>query len=258
MKNCYNVLGLKEGASLNEIKEAYREYAKHYHPDKQGGSNFFKKRFQEIQEAYDYLLINYKYTNPIIVDFHVSKNEISNGDFIEVFWETENAKSVTLCIERGNNYEKLNYYGLSNSGKKKFKILNFDNEFSIYLFVSSLNEKEGEINKKIIIKKTTSQLAIYQSNNDDKYKNNTNTDKKDVFVYVVGRIVGIIGGIFIYSLFGAVVWAAVITLYLLLWKSELINLPMFNLGYLYPICCIIGFFIFNKIAMPKKRKKRKS
>ena len=57
-KNYYQVLGLNDGASLEEIKKAYKKYVKHYHPDMHGNSEFFKKRFQEVQEAYDYLKAN--------------------------------------------------------------------------------------------------------------------------------------------------------------------------------------------------------
>ena len=57
-KNYYQVLGINDGASLEEIKKAYKDFVKHYHPDKHGNSEFFKKRFQEVQEAYDYLITN--------------------------------------------------------------------------------------------------------------------------------------------------------------------------------------------------------
>jgi len=50
----YRVLGLQKGATLEEIKKAYKKYAAKFHPDKHGGDEFFKERFQEIQEAYDY------------------------------------------------------------------------------------------------------------------------------------------------------------------------------------------------------------
>ena len=38
MINPYEVLGIKEGASQDEIKRAYRELAKKYHPDQYGNN----------------------------------------------------------------------------------------------------------------------------------------------------------------------------------------------------------------------------
>jgi len=57
----YTVLGLARGASVEEIKKAYRELAGKYHPDKvvHLGEEFrvlAEKRFKEIQAAYDALM----------------------------------------------------------------------------------------------------------------------------------------------------------------------------------------------------------
>ena len=49
--DAYKVLGLKPGASLRELKTAYRKQAMIHHPDR-GGSN---EKFNEIQQAYEYL-----------------------------------------------------------------------------------------------------------------------------------------------------------------------------------------------------------
>ena len=63
MKNPYEVLGLKENASADEIKKAYRELVKKYHPDKYRDnplSDLAENKMQEINEAYDYLMKNAK------------------------------------------------------------------------------------------------------------------------------------------------------------------------------------------------------
>lgn len=56
MINYFQVLGLQFGASTEEVRKAYREYAKHFHPDKHQNSAFFTDRFRSIQEAYELLI----------------------------------------------------------------------------------------------------------------------------------------------------------------------------------------------------------
>lgn len=53
-RDYYEVLGLQKGASQDEIKRAYRQLAKKYHPDinKEPGA---EEKFKEINEAYDTL-----------------------------------------------------------------------------------------------------------------------------------------------------------------------------------------------------------
>ncbi len=61
MKNPYEVLGIREGASEDEIKKAYREMVKKYHPDQYQDnplSKLAEEKLREINEAYDYLMKN--------------------------------------------------------------------------------------------------------------------------------------------------------------------------------------------------------
>ncbi|OFY86565.1 MAG: hypothetical protein A3F72_08790 [Bacteroidetes bacterium RIFCSPLOWO2_12_FULL_35_15] len=51
-KNYYVILGVKNTASFDEIKTAYRALAKKYHPDKNHGNNAAEEYFKEIQQAY--------------------------------------------------------------------------------------------------------------------------------------------------------------------------------------------------------------
>lgn len=58
MGNPYEILGVREGASQEEIKAAYKEKVKKYHPDKYQNnplSDLAEEKLQEINEAYDYL-----------------------------------------------------------------------------------------------------------------------------------------------------------------------------------------------------------
>ena len=57
-KDPYEVLGVRRGASEDEIKKAYRDLVKQYHPDRYKGNpleNLAEEKMQEINEAYSTL-----------------------------------------------------------------------------------------------------------------------------------------------------------------------------------------------------------
>lgn len=57
--NPYEVLGVRQGASEEEIKAAYKELVKKYHPDKYQNnplSDLAEEKLQEVNEAYDMLM----------------------------------------------------------------------------------------------------------------------------------------------------------------------------------------------------------
>ncbi len=66
MQNPYEVLGIKEGATKEEIKAAYREQVKKYHPDRHQDNPLYElaeEKLQEINEAYETLMKGGETTN---------------------------------------------------------------------------------------------------------------------------------------------------------------------------------------------------
>ena len=60
MKNFYKILDVPASSTLPEIKKAYRELSKKYHPDLNPGNPVFEEKFKALQEAYSVLKDPYK------------------------------------------------------------------------------------------------------------------------------------------------------------------------------------------------------
>jgi molecular chaperone DnaJ len=61
MTDPYKVLGVPQNATESQVKEAYRELAKKYHPDKYINNplaDLAAEKMREINEAYDYIMKN--------------------------------------------------------------------------------------------------------------------------------------------------------------------------------------------------------
>jgi curved DNA-binding protein len=54
-KDYYKILGLEKQASADDIKKAYRNLAKKYHPDKNPTDKVAEEKFKEVSEAYEVL-----------------------------------------------------------------------------------------------------------------------------------------------------------------------------------------------------------
>ena len=141
MKDYYYFLGVKNTASTEEIKKAYRKLSLKYHPDKNDNDEFFSQRFQEIHEAYEILgnddsrrfydqnssrfdRSNRSNLPASIKSFSSNKIRAQLGEEIILKWNTNNADIV-----------KLLPFGLEKPfGERAFKISQFiDGKFQIIL-----------------------------------------------------------------------------------------------------------------------------
>ncbi len=137
MKDYYYILGLTKTSSTEEVKKAYRKLSLKFHPDKNGGDEFFTERFKEIQEAYETLIDTAKRKvydekdnspsfkqnnngynfNPEIEYFKANKTAFEFEEAITFSWKTINADKV--IIKPFGNLPPI--------GQKTYRIKDFKN-----------------------------------------------------------------------------------------------------------------------------------
>ncbi|MBP3710230.1 MAG: J domain-containing protein [Treponema sp.] len=85
MENCYEILGVNQNASAVEIKRAFRQKAKQYHPDTaQGNSAEATARFRQLVRAYDILSDARQrsiFDNSFFAKFHVRQHSKDTFDY---------------------------------------------------------------------------------------------------------------------------------------------------------------------------------
>ena len=131
-KNYYEILGVKEGASKEEIKKAYRKLAKEYHPDTapKNKKKLYEETFKQISEAYDIL------TKGEVRDRHTespSNFDIAIGNLTELYvaipkkqkdFETVDIIKLTLetiSEQMHNSQENLKIITSAMKQMKQFK-----------------------------------------------------------------------------------------------------------------------------------------
>jgi hypothetical protein len=83
LKSNYNILGLKDNATSEEVKKAYRKLAMQYHPDINPDSP--PEKFLEIKEAYFNLTLN----KPEIKDTYTSGEKVFSRKYNRWFTKKE-------------------------------------------------------------------------------------------------------------------------------------------------------------------------
>ncbi|MGE4282964.1 MAG: DnaJ domain-containing protein [Clostridia bacterium] len=111
MRNPYEVLGVREGASEEEIKKAYRDQARKYHPDQYANnplSDLAQEKMKEINEAYDFLMKNKGGTRQYSQNSNQNQqsyNGTGQGIYIQVrrFIEIGNVAEADRMLEQISN-----------------------------------------------------------------------------------------------------------------------------------------------------------
>ncbi|MHC1590638.1 MAG: DnaJ C-terminal domain-containing protein [Candidatus Helarchaeales archaeon] len=78
-KDLYEILGIKKGATKEEIKRAFRKMARKYHPDVNPGDKNAEEKFKEINQAYQILMDDEK--RKMYDQFGVIDGDPSSGPF---------------------------------------------------------------------------------------------------------------------------------------------------------------------------------
>lgn len=139
--DCYLVLGVKEDATEEEIKHAYHELVKKYHPDLASGN---REMFDQIQLAYDTL--SDKETRKRYTDFskiHKEKikkeqeqeKELSFEEIVQIYKEKEAEIKISIA---GMIYQ---------IEKKEEKFTTIYNSFLDALKESKMSENDFEIRR---------------------------------------------------------------------------------------------------------------
>jgi molecular chaperone DnaJ len=126
MRNPYEVLGVRQGSSRDEVKKAYRELAKKYHPDQYGNNplkDLAEDKMREINEAYEYLMKNagdegYNQNTRTSEGSRNNTYSNTNNSHNSTYDNTYNASTIynniRMDIQRGNYRsaeERLNSMG---------------------------------------------------------------------------------------------------------------------------------------------------
>ena len=110
MKDYYKILGVTKLASADEIKKAFRQLAREYHPDKTGNDPQKGQMFREINEAYETLGNEEKRAS---YDMPKNGTQTSNKN-------SSNKESGFTPNFDMNDFEKRfeSFFGFSKSGEK--------------------------------------------------------------------------------------------------------------------------------------------
>ena len=119
----YSILGLEPGASINDIRKAYKKLSKIWHPDKHPNCINCKEKFLQITKAHETLIKNNENSSlknslftshPIIL---TSKNyhklvELSDDFWVILVFENRPSDVVSIFDEISNRFKSIIKFGI--------------------------------------------------------------------------------------------------------------------------------------------------
>jgi curved DNA-binding protein CbpA len=215
MKNYYEILGISQTATEQEIKTAYRKLSQKFHPDKNEGDKFFEEMFKKIQEAYEVLsnaeqrrlydakLGNTKNTQhnttknnfvPVIEVFTANPSQVYSGEVITISWKVFNADKITINLlgeveTQGENTVRLNNLNANefaeikitatntHIGKSTEKVIRVANKTYLEIKEKLKREMETEMRKEQLRREREEANKNSIQRNDEKLENNAKNTK---------------------------------------------------------------------------------
>ena len=157
-ENCLEILGLKAGASLKDIKSAYKKLVLKFHPDRQTNpiaKDLANEKLKKINEAREFILDNYKYYGKSTNRKSSSSSSKSN-DYSSEFSSTTqtkkkkrtNTKAKVQKTKTEFKAEPINEANIKPENLKKegFNSLGFVALVFFIIFVISVNSFEDKTN----------------------------------------------------------------------------------------------------------------
>ena len=159
IKNYYKILGLETShVSIDEIRQAYRQSAKKYHPDLNVGDSLAEERIKDINEAYRVLSTpasKRKYDRTWNSRFGKGEKAFSNksqkGAIFNMFLgnieETPKTKTIRKTPIKGENVEteiNVNIYDAFYGLDKQISLKNADGNNKIYTVKIPKGIRNGE------------------------------------------------------------------------------------------------------------------
>jgi len=114
MKKYYEILGLKQGATKQEVKKAFNKQSKELDPKKNDNQDFFIEETKKLKEAYDKLMNSSILSTKKVLDKsskneHLPSNETSyekpnSNQKKKSFFSKENVILVLLIVLIGHSF----------------------------------------------------------------------------------------------------------------------------------------------------------